>query len=439
MKKNNKTKQFYETLISSYKNLTQEEDFNANKMRKNYEEICSLFCSFSDLWETKKKLRVDLGISFDNNFNIFTSIAEYYWYENLHSDILKNILDPFTPVIGNPEFLKCFLELIKIDPKTFNYQSASVEREAEKIDLLIYDEKSAIIIENKINFACDQPNQLPRYYEKITNPNGIYKKKVIKIVYITLSNKKNPTFDYSEEYRCYGQNIKNCLLHVAAVNKPTNQFAANFMLSNKNGFLSKLIEIENESEKNENEKNTSIVYLQQYKQLLNYLGEQEIMNEINEQIAELMFKTEDSSNMTKEIIDIYNNKYLYLGNICLKKILNEKPKKYIKIDDNDQFIGKKINDTEYAYFAVENEGNNKIYSYGFYNPKKDWLKKDQNTFSLIMNTDNVASNSEYVYKYLSFRELEEEIRGITIEKLTDFIKGLLESLIKSYNSKQKIL
>lgn len=117
----------------------------------------------------EKKLRVELGISFDNNFNIFTSIAEYYWYENLHSDILKNILDPFTPVIGNPEFLKCFLELIEIDPKTFNYQSASVKREAEKIDLLIYDEKSAIIIENKINFACDQPNQLPRYYEKIDN------------------------------------------------------------------------------------------------------------------------------------------------------------------------------------------------------------------------------------------------------------------------------
>lgn len=432
MNKNNKTKQFYETLISSYKTLTQEqEDFNAKKMSKNYEEICFFFCSFLNLWEKKKKLRAELGINSDNNFNIFTSIAEYYWYENLHSDILKNILDPFTPVVGNPEFLRSFLELIGINPETFNYKNASVEREAEKIDLLIYDEKSAIIIENKINFACDQPNQLPRYYEKITDPNGNYKKKVIKIVYITLSNKKNPTFDYSEEYRCYEQNIKNCLLHVAAVNKPTKQFAANFMLSNKKGFLSKLIEIVNESEKNENEKNTSIVYLQQYEQLLNYLGEQEIMNDINEQIAELMFNTEDSSNMTKEIIDIYNKKYLYLGNICLKKILEENTEKYIKIDNNEQYIGKKINDKAYAYFAVENENNNKIYSYGFYNPNSDWSKKEQKTFSSKMNTDNVDSNSEWVYKYLSFKELEEKISGITIEKLTDFIKNLLESLINS--------
>ena len=132
-----------------------------------------------------------------------------------------------------------------------------------------------------------------------------------------------------------------------------------------------------------------------------------------------------------KIIDIYNKKYLYLGNICLKKILEKEPKKYIKITDNDQSIGIKINDNEYAYFAVENESNNKIYSYGFYNPNNDWSKKEQKTFSSKMNTDNVRSDQKWVYKYLSFNELEEKISGITIEKLTDFIKNLLESLIKS--------
>ena len=155
------------------------------------------------------------------------------------------------------------------------------------------------------------------------------------------------------------------------------------------------------------------------------------MNEINEQIAELMFNTEDSSNMTKEIIDIYNKKYLYLGNICLKKILKENQKKYIRINDNDQIIGEKINDREYVYFAVEIVNNNKIYSYGFYNPNNDWSKKEQKTFSSKMNIDNVRSDQMWVYKYLSFNELEEKLSGITIEKLTDFIKNLLESLIKS--------
>ena len=102
----------------------------------------------------------------------------------------------------------------------------------------------------------------------------------------------------------------------------------------------------------------------------------------------------------------------------------------LRINENDQFIGKKINDKEYAYFAVENVSNNKIYSYGFYNSNNDWSKKEQKTFSSKMNTDNVYSDSEWVFKYLSFNELEEKISGITIEKLTDFIKNHLESLVK---------
>jgi hypothetical protein len=54
--KNNKTKQFYETFISSYKTLTQEqEDFNAKKMSKNYEEICFFFLFFFKFMGKEKK------------------------------------------------------------------------------------------------------------------------------------------------------------------------------------------------------------------------------------------------------------------------------------------------------------------------------------------------------------------------------------------------
>ena len=139
--------------------------------------------------------------------------------------------------------------------------------------------KKAIIVENKINFAKDQQNQLPRYYEKITNPNGDYQKEVIKIVYLTLSNKKNPIFDYSEDYKHYIPIIKSLLTHVAAVNIPTNEFAASGTLSNSKSLLNQLIEIE-KTENREIERNTCVVYLQQYAQLLNYLGEQEIMDSV---------------------------------------------------------------------------------------------------------------------------------------------------------------
>lgn len=150
MSKDNATVSFYNSLIKSYKIYSQEEKKSEDmKLSRKMNYICKFFLSFSRFWEEKKTLRKELGIFSDGNFNIFTSIAEHYWYENLHSDILKNILDPFTSVIGNSDFLKCFLELIDVNPNTFNYQNASVERESERIDLLIYDEKSAIIIETK--------------------------------------------------------------------------------------------------------------------------------------------------------------------------------------------------------------------------------------------------------------------------------------------------
>ena len=330
-------------------------------------------------------------------------------------------------MIGNPNFLKCFLEFIGIDPKTFNYQNASVEREPEKIDLLIYDEKKAIIVENKINFACDQTNQLPRYYEKIIDPNGDYQKEVIKIVYLTLSNKKTPTFDYSKDYMCYIPIIKKLLLHVAAVNIPTNEFAASWTISNTKSFLNQLIEIE-KTENKEIEKNTCIVYLQQYAQLLNYLGEQEIMSETNEKIAELMFKTEDSSEMTQDIVHIYKNRYEHLGNFCLKEIIKE-DSSYEKIRDG--MIGKKISENEYAYFNIEAENSNKVYSYGFYNKNGNWTSKDQKNFiSKLKGLDNVQSNSEWIYKYLSSKELENEkkLEKLTVNKLKKYIKGLIENL-----------
>lgn len=427
MSKDNASVSFYNSLIKSYKIYSQEEKKSEDmKLSRKMNSICKFFLSFSRFWEEKKTLRKELGMFYDGNFNIFTSIAEHYWYKNLHSDILKNILDPFTSVIGNSDFLKCFLELIDVNPNTFNYQNASVERESERIDLLIYDEKRAIIIENKINFACDQLNQLPRYYEKVTDPNGEYQKKVIKIVYITLTNKKNPSFEYSDEYKCYTSIIKELLIHVSAVNLPTNEFSSTWTLSNKNSFLDKLIEIAKDK-KNEND--ICIVYLQQYKQLLNYLGEYEIMSDTNEKIVKLMFETEDSSEMTHDIVDIYNNKYEFLGNVCIKEIIDE-DSNYEKIDDG--IIGKKVSENVYAYFSVEAENSNKIYSYGFYNKNNDWTTKDNSTFEKKMKTSGIECNSQWVYKYLNYKSLENEkkLNKLTIEKMKMYIKGLIENISK---------
>ena len=49
----------------------------------------------------------------ESRFNIFTSISSIYHRENLHSDILKLILDPNTGEIGNPENIKLFVNLLR--------------------------------------------------------------------------------------------------------------------------------------------------------------------------------------------------------------------------------------------------------------------------------------------------------------------------------------
>lgn len=80
----------------------------------------------------------------------------------------------------------------------------TVEREEKRIDILIKIDnpkyKKAIIIENKINDACDQDNQLARYYEMLTNEGYT----VLKIPYITLYGGKIPDYSkWEEQYENY--------------------------------------------------------------------------------------------------------------------------------------------------------------------------------------------------------------------------------------------
>ena len=114
--------------------------------------------------ENLQKRKVDLG------FNFFAVISDRYHQENLHSDILRAFLDPQGKHQEGDIYLHLFLEFLishgaNIDLS--HYSHAKVAREQGRIDLLIKDDATqrAIIIENKINNAGDQPHQLLRYLE----------------------------------------------------------------------------------------------------------------------------------------------------------------------------------------------------------------------------------------------------------------------------------
>ena len=128
------------------------------------------------------------------NFNIFDIITDKWKRENLHSEILKFLFENYE------EFFDNFLDSIKIKNKK-EYSNAEITNEEAKIDILIKSENKAIIVENKINEAPDQNEQLARYYKKVKYE---YKKEVEKIIYIVPSENKNPneqTFGKDEKIK----------------------------------------------------------------------------------------------------------------------------------------------------------------------------------------------------------------------------------------------
>lgn len=112
-------------------------------------------------------------------FNLFEVISpKKRLHENVHSNILKFLLESY------PDFFSNFLVLIGAKE---NYQSRIIECETDRIDITIKGEKHVIIIENKLNWAGDQDNQIYRYYKKMKDERKL---EVDKIVYLSPSKYK---------------------------------------------------------------------------------------------------------------------------------------------------------------------------------------------------------------------------------------------------------
>lgn len=126
-------------------------------------------------------------------FNMFR-ICGVNHYENTHSAILTEFLNPKGTHGLKSKLLECFIKTIgeNFTINGFNCENARIYTEFStsegRIDILIEDEKrkKAIIIENKI-YANDQLNQLERYdsYAKERYQKGNYQ-----ILYLTLDGKE---------------------------------------------------------------------------------------------------------------------------------------------------------------------------------------------------------------------------------------------------------
>jgi len=133
--------------------------------------------------------KLDIGL------NIFEQLDPK---ETEHSMILAEILNPNGKHKFGKQFLECFFDIVinNIGSDNIPFENEIYEVTAEKggNDILIInsDGSKIIIIENKSNWAEDQPNQLWRYwYERIYSKNKISNTKY-KILYLVPNSKKKP-------------------------------------------------------------------------------------------------------------------------------------------------------------------------------------------------------------------------------------------------------
>lgn len=156
-----------------------------------------------------------------DNFNVFTLSSDVYYRENYHSDLLAAFLRYKDEGSGRYILLETFIEMLNASkgngPKVNidRYRRPFVEREQNRIDILIKDEntKHCIIIENKINDAVDMYRQLPRYYEIMSK---IEKYDVDAIVYLTLFPDKLPDWKDWNKKDC--ETIESRLLPIPVAN-----------------------------------------------------------------------------------------------------------------------------------------------------------------------------------------------------------------------------
>jgi len=158
-------------------------------IQKTFEQLLE---QFNQLPKEKEKLA----------FNVFSISNQRAHHENFHSDIIAELLNPNGKHGEGSLFLELFLDYLnQFDRKDAPILKISdfnkAEREKNRIDITIFGDKKAIIIENKVNQAPDQKEQLKRYYGKLTKDN----KEVNDIIYLTLRGLHKPPSSIDEVER----------------------------------------------------------------------------------------------------------------------------------------------------------------------------------------------------------------------------------------------
>lgn len=326
-------------------------------------------------------------------FNIFSALHNMNDEERLHSRFIAYLLrSDANHRMGN-EFLKLFVQsVLQIDD--FDCENYTIETEYKGIDILIYNDKQAIIIENKI-YAGDSNDlnrkdddkykwQLARYYHTIMDgkdkdDNNCLKRNVIKVIYLTLDGrapketrgdvppKKIQSISYnSNEDKERTDNIKNWLNKcieitdneilattlsqyidlITQLTSDVNQAKENQIMISEN--IDKAWELEQEKDKFFTEKCKDIFKHVKWHTVADFINELEIaLQNIGAEIIE----KPDLDAITKVT---HNNRRR--KNLVIRFVLNEVVLQIVNDGDNGFTLGKIDGNPEmwrWDYFSNE--------------------------------------------------------------------------------------
>ncbi len=339
----------YSNGINSLLECVQDEQKNFSKnILKFVDKTCVEYSK-----EKQKVCKKHPEINWDHGDSLFELVSDNYQKEDLHSDLLFALLDPEPKGIWRPYnfcYLKNFLKTFGIPTEKFKPESYSgsreeyapiynKNREEEKrgrIDIYLENtnNKQAIIIENKINGASDMPNQLARYYKYAVEEKKIPIENVI-VIYLSLTGEKQPPVeDYDTSYRYYtnrlqpGQDIsctnnlkvikavaeENSLVHFLENCKKDCVDELEKELGSWQGSLSDLFK-EKKEDKSISERTkdikpavTALVFLEQYKNLLEHLGGQAYMSSADENIIKKIFSDQEKLQAAMDFAELWNDK-----------------------------------------------------------------------------------------------------------------------------------
>jgi len=266
--------------------------------------------------------KYDLNLT--DKFNIFETISDLYKREKFHSDILYTILNPSTLEIGKVAsltFVSKFIEIldlsykfiidntIEISKEEYNSVWGGHEEKKGYIDLLITNlYNQAIIIENKLNYAPDQPNQIVRYMKYIKEQKFEKNNNVkMTVVYLTLIPGKTPDIDsYDQSFEYYKRLIMDAKNGIdRKVLKYRSAIDSNKKKGNLVKFLDDCLLFIKSKDITSPEVMLTKVGLEQYKILLGHLGGSVAMLEYQKELLKSIYSSEKNYKAAKDLVEVF--------------------------------------------------------------------------------------------------------------------------------------